>query len=589
MTIDKTMNEVKELQEKDSLTLNEIDNNVKKILKFGTGGAVDLTEVITEIDNNATKLSTIETNICSIDVKLDENSTKTTEISDKIDDLSTNLSEITTKSNTINEKVENIDSNVETIITQTENLTTMNNNITTINSNTATTNNNVSTIKTNVEKITNSLPSGNYNNEVIQKLDEILKTVKQNANEETFTDDPYKLDMEYTGKIEEHRNPTNYDCIEFIGDFETNGYFCSFIADCEDETFSFNVDITYTLQNPTSSIHKFMIAGSFPDQFIDIETGTHTLNITKEDITLKDNKIVFLINTYNKITVHHVKVQLYANNVLIVPKKQKFKVRNAYDKITLIKFENNNAYYKILDKTDALNPSMLNSQYVLGAEKVIDYDYSFNVVSFLNKKYALEPYIMKIDFAQDYYYDFASGHVAGSEKSYPCHSCNLGYFKTDGTSYGTIIGAFSINAVYPYYAYFSGTSESKNRIMFKGKEICASVLVEDLSLFDNTNKTAYIFTTAKGINYLYINNSCNLEIGYGKNVTAYYDKENYNKINVYMNDNDYCVKTVLLLNDTKTGASVVSKKIIGTYDAYFETCSNVYFIEKKGELYMYTK
>jgi len=113
-------------------------------------------------------------------------------------------------------------------------------------------------------------------------------------------------------------------------------------------------------------------------------------------------------------------------------------------------------------------------------------------------------------------------------------------------------------------------------------------MVQEMKGFDLAEKRAYIITDIKGINFFYkLNMTTALNIGYGKNVTAYYDKENDNLIHIYMNDGGYCVRKNVVLSEDGTTATLLSQNIIGTYDTYFETPSDVYIVEKDGNLYAF--
>lgn len=63
------------------------------------------------------------------------------------------------------------------------------------------------------------MPTATNYNAIDNKLNEILTTLKKNNGEETFTEDPFKLNMPYNGKIETDRNPSNYDCYEINKEF----------------------------------------------------------------------------------------------------------------------------------------------------------------------------------------------------------------------------------------------------------------------------------------------------------------------------------------------------------------------------------
>lgn len=575
--LDLTYVKVEEVQKK----LEDISNNLEDTESILNGTSID--EIKTKVAETNSNLNEISSTINSLETKGEELSTNIASNSTKLDTIIENQStsgiteELETAITSTNETCNNISTKVETI----------NNNTTTINSNTATTNNNVTSIKNNIEKIKDNM-SLNYDSKVmIQKLDEIIKAVTTNSGDTLFATDPYKLDLEYSTKLEEHRNPTNKDFFEIAEETEyaKNRYLFNIVADCEGSTFDFNLTLSYTVPD-SESLKTLSLRSNSYEEFLEIESGTQTINVSRQNITVKDNFILFDIFSYAQITVHYLKIELICNNVIILPKRKKFKVRNAYDKIAISKIENKKAYYLILDKTKALYPALLNKEYVLDEENVIDYDYSIDTMEYLSKKYSIEPYKCKIDTAMRYYSNYANGLVTSSETQMPCLTCNIGYNDLSGF-WSSVLEFYSPNCPYAYISNVTTNYENRNRISYKNKELCSSGLVEDLTRFSSENKIAYIITTIKGYNYIYVNANCYCEVGYGNNVTAYYDKDNPNKINMYMNDNGYCVKYVLLINDSKTSITTLSKKIIGSYDAYFETSGDVYFVEKNGQLFMY--
>ena len=575
--LDLTYVKVEEVQKK----LENISNNLEDTESMLNGTTVnEIKTKVTETNNN---LNEISSTINSLGTSNEELATKINANSTKLDTIIENQTgsgvseELQTSITSTNETCNNISSKVDTI----------NNNTTTINSNTATTNNNVNSIKKTIELIKDNM-SLNYESKAInQKLDEIIKKITTDSGDTLFTADPYKLDLEYTTKLEEHRNPTNKDFFEIAEETEypKSSYLFNIIADCEGSTFDFNLTLSYTV--PDSEIEKkISLRSNSKEEFLNIESGTKTININRKNITVKDNCILFDILTYAQMTVHYLKIELLCDNVIILPKRKKYKVRNAYDKIAISKIENKKAYYLILDKTKALYPALLNQEYVLDEENVIDYDYSIDTMEYLNKKYSIEPYKCKINTAMRYSSNYANGLVTASEPKMPSLTCNIGYNNLKGF-WSSVLEFFGPNSPFAYISNMTTTSELRNRLMYKNNELCSSGLVEDLTRFNNEYKIAYVITTIKGYNHIYINNNCCGEIGYGKNVTAYYDKDNPNKINMYMNDNGYCVKYILLINNDKTSITTLSKKIIGSYDAYFETNSDIYFVEKNGQLFMY--
>lgn len=601
-TVDLTYNKVDEIDKKINRVLvkSSSANDETKLNENST----KLNEIATTTDTISTTTNEINTNICSINNEISEQSTTINQIDTKVDEIntktqnietinsnvgeilssnaenSTKIENIKTKVDTLSSDIETISTNINSINTQTQNLTTINNNITTINSNTATTNNNVSTIKSNVEKITNRLPSGNYNNEVIQKLDEILKTVKQNANEDTFETDPYKLDMEYTGKIETDRNPNNYDFFETTKTFETHyGIFFARCAHCSSSTFNIKIEVSFT---STTNFNLTCRSNCFNNTTQSYQLGTNTFTFNKENVTVVNDRIIVHLEANKEITIHSIKLELWGDNMIILPKRKKYKVSYSLDKIIISKTENDNGYYMILN-SNALYPDLLNQEYTLGQENVLDFCIGYDWYNYLGfKKCAMGLYsaFITLDCVLMSYYDGVYYPGKSNESSL---ICTFGYFNE--RAYISYLG---IDNLTPTQFYMKKSSYiDPIYLRLEQGNVGDSFVICDMSKFDSSIVNAQILTTIQGKIYFAFNSNYNIEIGYGKNATGVYDPNDPLKAHVYFNDGGYCVKVVIGFNAEHTELQILSRRIIGTYDTYFETNSNVYLVEKNGELYMF--
>lgn len=556
--------EIEQTTELTYTKVEDIDKKINEILDMVTDSkpesSTTLKELVNEIksdtDNLETKVDTILENQAS------GGNFDTTNLENQINEIKTNFNSLNT----------NIDE--------------MNNDITTTNSNVATNKNNINSIKSTVESIQDKMPSTIDNNSMKQKLDEILRYIKKEDGAEEFTDDPFKLDLEYSERLELHRNPSNYDFIEINGDREIRKYILILMANCEGTTFDYNITFTFTCTEQVNL--SYFTSFDSPGQTF--QAGTHTVNKSGKDITIKNNKILFnYYKTGGNMTLHYLKFEIFGNNAIIIPKRNKFKVCNCLNKISINKVENNNGYYLVLDSNDTLTPDLLKQTYTLGASNVRDICYTFNFYESMNQKYIIAPYLCYV--SDNYYFnsDYGNGYNVYEYTSLPCLDCSVGYFDK---SYMHGCSTMLYSTLHPCAYTFKThqTVNDRNTVSTSlSYTIANTIAVNDLNINDNTEKRACILTNFNGINYLYYYNNILLELGYGKYPTAYFDKENPLKINAYLNDNGYCVKYIIILSSDKKSAQIISKKIIGTYDAYFETNSDIYLVEKGNELYMFKK
>lgn len=541
-------------------------------------------------------------------VKINEIDTKVNEILDMVTDSnpesSTTLKELT---NEIKTKTTNIENKVTTILENNNNvpeidtstletqvaemsskIADMDTKVTTINSNASTINRNVGLINTDVTKIKDNYSTRFQVETINGKLDKLLKRVTID-NYEEFTEDPYKLNLDYTERLEINRNPDNYDCKEINYEFVTKNSIVTMIGDCDSNTFSYNITFTFTTTEDFLYVY-FRTQAKTISQYIR-GAGTHTITFSESDIEKPNGRIIYaLYVSGNEITVHNVKCEIWGTNAKIFGDTPKYKIFNGVNYIAISKCENNKGYYLSLDKLN-LHPGLLKEEYILAEENVKDFAYGYVTIKHagIYKDYTCFRNYVKLDniyvavYGEDY-------HKYQMGSSYPAAMCSLGYY--DGTNmYGTYL--YSSSYAYPTASLFRhGDNTQYATTSSVCKQECSYIAsISNLNPKNRFSLFSGIVTDLKGINYLFISNSNNqkfsLEIGYGKNATAFYDKDNPLNIRVYLNDNGYCVKYNILLNEDKTSAIILNNKIIGTYDYYYETDSDVYFVEKDKQLYMF--
>jgi len=148
--------------------------------------------------------------------------------------------------------------------------------------------------------------------------------------------------------------------------------------------------------------------------------------------------------------------------------------------------------------------------------------------------------------------------------------------------------------------YYSGSLENlydSNFLIASNNNIANFTFIYDCENRNmNFNPISSILTYKNQVNYLFItlsSSSVKLDLGIGKNLTAYYDATNKNIIYVYMKVGDKMVKktvqiTTVTEDDTTTKtAEIIEQKVIGTYDYYFETPSEKYIVVKDDQLYVF--
>jgi|LGVF01.2.fsa_nt_gb hypothetical protein len=107
----------------------------------------------------------------------------------------------------------------------------------------------------------------------------------------------------------------------------------------------------------------------------------------------------------------------------------------------------------------------------------------------------------------------------------------------------------------------------------------SAVKIVDEDLNSYVRKAKFIATKADGTNVFFdaVSVYNNLDLGYGSNVSAYYNSLDGSVINVYMRVYNQLVKKVLTFNTSTSLYELTSEVAIGTWDRYFEGRSPAYF------------
>ncbi|MBE5746532.1 MAG: hypothetical protein E7359_04560 [Clostridiales bacterium] len=555
--------------------VNDIDKKVNEILDMVTDSKPESSTSLKDLTNEIK--DDTDTIISKLDLVLENEPGGTTvdfgNIEEKIDNLQTNLT-------TLSENITSIDTDVSNINL---NISDLSSDITTTNSNVATIKQNVSSIQSNINTIQENLPKKAFDNEITQKLDEILKSVKTIQGIDTFEEDPFKLSLPYSGKIETNRNPSNYDFYEITKEFTTKNHFFNILAHSTGTTFSYNFEMTFT--NTGSRNLKFLT--NFNSETINYAAGTHTITRSGTDINIVNNRIIFNFSTTSNITIHHIKIELFGENILILPKQTKYKVTNARDKVIITKVENNNGYYLILNNKQALTPDLIKQEFTLDVENIKDYALCYDFGKYLNNEISLAPIKGYVDLSNKFTSNYSNGYNFQLDSTVPVLTCNFGFFNKTAAHWGTTIFTSELD---PRNCCFTTIGEfMKTTYSIERGYPSESVIINDLSTFDTTIQRALLFSSLQGKVYFGFASSNYIEIGHGKNLTGYFNPDNPLQVTIYFNDGGYCVKSIVEFKEDKTDLKLLSQTIIGTYDAYFETNSEVYLVEKDKQLYMFKK
>lgn len=580
-TIDLTYTKVDEINEKVNRVLTRTNTSSNS-----TNVESKLNENSTKLDELNTTTNEINTNIDSINENLTEIETNVNEINTKLNNLETNITEVLSSSEENATKIEKIDTNVETIVSQTENLVTMNNNITTINSNTATTNNNVLTIKTDVQDLKTAMANTYFNNKIEQSLDRIINYINAQENKNTFQTDPYALDLPYSEKLTTNRNPSNKDYYSIDEEFtsKAKGTFFLALIYCAGTTMDLKFQVSFTCSESVTL--NFIIANQTTKE-VEFEAGTHSYTLELSNVSVWDNRSVFNFKNTTEIVVHSIQLELSGEQILYLNRQRKYQLCYSPGKIVVNKFENFKGYHLILDNIESLSPDMLEKPYTLAAEKVVSYGMNYYMCGVYGKYIPYGEMRSWVNLSHDYGINYNNGNYTFKSNSsysfvYSNMCCYMDSYVREAT---TVLN----NSITISGAIMSHSSTSTFAELADPKHLVSSIIAADLNRFDTVKRTYYVLEDFAGNNYVNLKAGVRVPIGFGKNATAFLDAENDKLLHIYLNDNGYCVKKDCLIGENLSGLEILNQKIIGTYDFYFETNSDVYFVVKNNELLMFKK
>lgn len=546
-----------------------------------------------------TKINEIDTKVNEIlDVVTDSNPESSTTLKELTNEIKTNTELIEEKVNSVIDALNNgaeldtseLENKISQTTTSIENLsadlTNIADDITSINSSTSTIRTNITSMVTDVDKIYESTTSTKEDHKYIKgKLNEILRRL--GTTDEEFTEDPFKLNLDYAGKLTENRNTTNYDFIEINKTLPFDNYINATLAHTTGTTYSFKASITFTTESSVQYIYCREKNKNYSQRFY---AGTHTHVFEGNDLTVTNGEIVLTFYGGNEnFTLHNFKLEIFADNVVILNKaKNKYFVHTTPEKICISKVKDNNGYCLELNK-EHLNPALLNQEYTLGQSNVSNYQFTYSFSSYLNTikdMVKIETYTNLDNYS---YTRYDNNYSNRRFTNTPTISTDLGYFAGNSVTQNLIYITSNTNVQFGSTRVNPNSSYNlTNHTSILPNKVCATCNVLCTNIFDGNDKQAFVLTDFAGNNYLYVKSTALLyNIGYGINTTAFFDKTNPLQVNVYLNDNGNCVQHKILLSEDKTTATPIISKIIGTYDSYFETDSNIYFVEKDDSLYMY--
>lgn len=579
-TLDLTYVKLDEMKKK----LDDLEDNLENVNNTFNGESINNIETkTTEIKNN---IETLKTN-----VDLLKTSTET---------ISTNNATIKTNSEELKTAVDSIDGKIDEIKTKVSNINSTTDAVT-------------STELAN--KTSRIIGEGDVDlTKIYNKIDNITNSLIQNNNE-PFTTDPYKLDQEFTGYTPGQTvfNTTDYvECTKsfVINDEEHNAnYYVAYLGIyCEGETFDAKViiDVETTVTNAKLEIsfpNTTIGTGTTYKQQVELSEGRNIKSETIESVNVSTsgNYIVVKIINGNKAKVNSFKIEVTGTNICILTKPHKYKVFCKYDETIISKLEDHNAYTLKL-KTDDLNPGTLKSTFSLARENVKDF---YEVIS--TYKHQNEG-CFRACYCQGFL--TLSGVKCVQVADLPVYK-----HKRYG---GAEVFAMRENAdnykfcFMIYMCYYSNTNvilNSNSSILNNVSDYNTPIKTVDnianlCFVYDINKKDSYFYpcviiaTFKNCTNYMYLkfpSTLYQLDLGVGRNVTAYHDATDYNIIYVYMKVGDKMVKKTVQMtistNDSGTeirSGEIIEQKIIGTYDYYFETQGNKYIVVKDNKLYVYT-
>lgn len=616
-----------DIEQKTDLTYVKIEEIDKKINKM-IDDISDLSP-FSDDSNNTAKIASISSNVVTI---MGQNVNVKTDTEKLLTDTSTLIND----SNSIKTNTEILIDDTSTLKNDTDTLKI-----------------DVSTIKTTMETISDNLESGfdlsEINTSLNTKAEEIKTNIDTSKNEICdsikgvdniditqindrlnamttflgkfptpldFEEDPFKLDEEFTEYIPNGEIYNNHDfMIEYeqynVNENSNNGYNCfAFLAVyCEDETF--DLKLTIDVDNPNTNCNIEIIPFGYSinnvnNTFINLVQGNNLISqtITFNSAPENNNKFIRFRFTNSNVTINSYRIDVYGKNISILTKPTPYKIFCKKNKILISKLYKNNGYILELE-TDKLNPADLNKTYTHEFSKILDFHEIY--ATYYQDYYSLTSHFTKI-ICKDYitlsnknYFQVEDAEEYNAFSVGLNFSCSL----IDNAHYSAFARAFFLSISSDGKAYSSGINPQFYGYInstYLGELINLSAkttLIYDMyNIHKTTTSEIYtIATLTDGSNVLYLqylNGASTLNLGFGKNLTAYFEKDNRNCIHVYMKVGDKMVKKIVNITETTDeegvttkSAEITSEKVIGTYDFYFETPSDKYFVLKDDKLYLF--
>lgn len=610
--IDNLQGDVSEIKENanNNSNINEIKTNVNDIktsvetIKTSSENLGTIKDDVTNIKSNVntinTNSGTIKTDVESVKSIVENLQTDLDNLDTKSTNIKTNVDNIITNNTSISNKVDGIDEKIDEIKTKVENSTTPEDMATNTELNNKTT------------KIIGNNDDVDLT-KIYDKIDEMTNYLGKNPVPMPFEDDPYKLNEEFTGynDAETYRTSDSFECIYpyTINECGSNGYYylTYFGVYCEDETYT--VKFTADIEVPEDMKIEIIQQGNYLNDtkniFLNVTTGRNLINETMTFTKREDNYIRIRFTKANA-KINSYKIELFGKNASITTKPYKYKVFCKNDKILISKYQNNSGYYLEL-KTDELSPEKLKKKYELAYNGIKDFNAVYGTYYYsLSTKTNIFTKIICKDFITVDGYNKVQTETGDIIKAWSA-GLSLNCACIDKASYSSFIRGYFISLSSDgkfRYTATSGTIDGtidNTQIESLINKAFRPAPINDM--YDLVLISGYDWSTiarkTDGTNVLYLdykNNSVTLDLGFGENVTAYYEKNNRNCINVYMKVGTKMVKKVVNItettdeeNVTTKSAEIVSQNVIGTYDFYFETTSNCYFVVKDDELYLFKK
>ena len=629
-------------------TLNTINSkvdsvtNVTNTIKTNIDNLQGDVSEIKENANNNSNINEIKTNVDDIKTSVETIKTSSENlgtIKDDVTNIKGNVNTINTNSGTIKTDVESVKNIVENLQTDLDNLDTKSTNIKTNVDNIITNNTSISNkvdgidekideIKTKVENsstpedMATNTELSNKTNQIIgtsdvdltkiyDKIDEMTNYLGKNPVPLPFDDDPYKLNEEFTGynSAETYRTSDSFECITpyLINGDNGNGYYyiTCFGVYCEDNTYTvkFTADVEVPQVMKIEVIQQGNYLNDTKNIFLNLTAGRNLINETMTFTKREDNYIRIRFTMANA-KVNSFKVELFGKNASITTKPYKYKVFCKNDKILISKLKDHCGYYLEL-KTNELSPEDLKKKYELAYNNVKDFQavygtYYFSTSTLTN---TFTKIICKDFITLDGYNKMQTetGDIIDAYSAGIALNCSC----IDKASYVSFSRSFLLclgsDGKYKYSGItnsFYGVTDLTQIESLINKAFRPAPVND---MYDLVFVRGYDWSTivrkTDGTNVLYLDykdDSVTLDLGFGENVTAYYEKNNRNCINVYMKVGTKMIKKVVNItettdeeNVTTKSAEIVSQNVIGTYDFYYETPSNCYFVVKDDELYLF--